>query len=224
MPSRRTLRSSVPAATKGGKTKERIVDRALALASSEGLAGVSIGALAESVGMSKGGLFAHFDSKEDLHLHVLEAAVTRFRADVVEPVRDEAPGVPRLRALLDRWIAWDGDDRLPGGCPFVGFAAELDEQPGGARDALVEAQRRWMTFLGTLVSEGVEAGDLHPGTDVALFAFLTHGILLSYHQASHLLRSPAARANAERGLETLLEAHAPAARTAQRRSPAGRRR
>ena len=224
MPSRRTPRSSVPAATKGGKTKERIVDRALALASREGLVGVSIGALAESVGMSKGGLFAHFDSKEDLHLHVLEAAVARFRADVVEPVRDEAPGVPRLRALLDRWIAWDGDDRFPGGCPFVAFAAELDERPGGVRDALVDAQRRWMAFLAGLAGEAVEAGELRPETDPALFAFLLHGILLSYHQASHLLHSPAARAKAERGLETLLEAHAPAARTAQRRSPAARRR
>jgi AcrR family transcriptional regulator len=217
MPPRRTIRSVTPAATKGGKTKERIVTSALTLASVEGLAGVSIGALAESVGMSKGGLFAHFGSKEDLQLQVLEAAVAHFRADVVEPVRREAPGVPRLRALLDRWIAWDGHDRFPGGCPFVAFAAELDERPGGVRDALVDAQRRWMAFLAGLAGEAVEAGELRPETDPALFAFLLHGILLSYHQASHLLHSPGARAKAERALDTLLEAHAPARRAARRR-------
>jgi hypothetical protein len=100
-----------------------------------------------------------------------------------------------------------------GGCPFVAFAAELDERPGGARDALVEAQARWLAFLARLVAEAVSAGELRPATDARHFAFLLHGILLSYHQATHLLRDPAARASAERGLETLLAAHAADART-----------
>jgi AcrR family transcriptional regulator len=196
-------------ATKGARTRERIIDNALELASRDGLSGITIGALAEYVGMSKGGLFAHFGSKEELQLRVVEAAIERFRVDVVEPVLAVEPGVPRLRAALARWMDWDGHERLPGGCPFVAFAAELDEQPGGARDALVDGQARWMAFLARIVNEAVGAGDLRGTADATQFAFLLHGVLLSYHQATHLLRDPRARTNADRGLEILLEAHAP---------------
>jgi AcrR family transcriptional regulator len=192
-------------ATKGAKTRERIIETALGLASRDGLTGLTIGSLADHVGMSKGGLFAHFGSKEELQLRVVEAAVERFRVDVVEPTMAATPGVPRLRELLARWMAWDGDERLPGGCPFVAFATELDEQPGGARDALVDAQKRWMAFLVRLGGEAVEAGALRATTDLAQFSFLLHGVLLSYHQAAHLLRDPTARANAERALQFLLE-------------------
>ncbi|MFL5578561.1 MAG: TetR/AcrR family transcriptional regulator [Gemmatimonadaceae bacterium] len=226
-PSRRTARSPGPAAkkgaikgatkgatkgaikgaTKGARTKELIVDRALELASREGLGGITIGALAEYVGMSKGGLFAHFVSKEDLQFRVVEAAIARFRSDVVELVLAAAPGVPRLRAVMELWMGWDGHERLPGGCPFVAFAAELDEQPGGSRDLLVEAQARWMALLALFAGEAVEAGELPPATDAELFAFQLHGVLLSYHQAHHLMRDPRARARAEAALEMLLGAH-----------------
>ena len=190
--------------TKGIRTRERIIEIALELASRDGLGGITIGALADYVGMSKGGLYAHFGSKEELQLQVLDTAIARFRADVVEPVLNEEAGLPRLRAILERWIRWDGQKRLPGGCPFVAFAAELDEQTGGARDALVAAYALWMAFLDRVVTEAVEAGDLPPSTDPRLCAFLLQGILLSYHQASHLRRDPDARSTADRALESLL--------------------
>ena len=193
--------------TKGVRTKGHIVDQALELASREGLNGITIGHLAEHVGMSKGGLFAHFRSKEELQQQVLQAAIDRFRTAVVEPVLAVAPGSSRLRLLLERWIEWDGDERMPGGCPFVAFAAELDEQSGSARDTLADAQTQWMAFLARLVRECVKAGDLRPRTDAELFAFQLHGILLSYHQASHLLRDARAKARARAALKALISAH-----------------
>jgi hypothetical protein len=130
---------------------------------------------------------------------------------VVEPVLAATPGSSRLRLLLDRWIDWDGDERMPGGCPFVAFAAELDEQPGSARDMLADAQARWVAFLARLVREAREAGDLRPGTDPELFAFQLHGILLSYHQAYHLMRDARAKARARAALKSLISAYRPAA-------------
>ena len=200
-------------AIKGARTKGHIVDRALELASREGLNGLTIGILAEQVGMSKGGLFAHFQSKEELQRQVLREAIDRFRAAVVEPTLAREPGAPRLRALLDRWIAWDDDERMPGGCPFVGFAAELDEleeKGGGARDMLAEAQTQWLAFLARLAREAVQAGHLRPRIDAELFAFQLQGILLSYHQLHHLLRHPRAKARARAALKALSAAYAPA--------------
>ena len=195
--------------TKGTRTKGNIVAQALELASREGLNGITIGHLAEHVGMSKGGLFAHFRSKEELQHQVLQVAIDRFRVAVVEPALAADPGVPRLRVLLDRWIGWDGDERLPGGCPFVGFAAELDDQPGSTRDVLAEAQSRWMAFLARLAREAAKAGHLRPKADPELFAFQLHGILLSYHQAYHLLRDSRAKKRAQAALRSLVAANRP---------------
>lgn len=191
--------------TKGAKTREHVLALALELASRDGLHGITIGTLAEHAGMSKGGLFAHFASKEELQRQVLEVAIARFRAVVVEPVLAVPPGIARLRLVFERWTVWDGDDRLLG-CPFVMFSAELDDQPGGARDLLVAAQARWMKFIASVVSEAADAAR-STAADAGLFAFQLQGILLGYHHARRLLHDERAMARARAAFEALLVGH-----------------
>src|SRR5512134_2789942 len=102
---------------KGEATREAILDRALSIASQTGLEGLTMGSLAKEVRLSKSGLFAHFQSKEQLQLDVLETAVARFIETVIAPALREARGEPRVLALFERWLEWESAPFLPGGCP-----------------------------------------------------------------------------------------------------------
>lgn len=150
------VRSNLRTVTKGEDTRGAVLGQALALASQLGLEGVTIGKLAEHVGMSKSGLFAHFASKENLQVAILDEAVARFVALVVAPALKKPRGEARLRALLDRWLAWAKADFMPGGCVFAASFAELDDRPGPARDRLFAAQRDWLGTLAGAVRIAVE--------------------------------------------------------------------
>jgi AcrR family transcriptional regulator len=194
---------------KGDLTRERIVDTALELATRDGLSGVSLANLAGKVGMSKSGLFAHFRSKEDLHLEIIRAASLSFENEVFMPALRAPRGLPRLKAIVDRWIEWDEDPCRPGGCPIAQLAPELDDQEGPARDALVEAQAKWLRTLARAVKLAVEEKHLRSDTDPELFAFLVNGIFLSFHQSRRLLRDPRAKTRVRAAFRELVAAHEP---------------
>ena len=194
---------------KGEATRERILESALELATTEGLTGLSIGRLAERNGMSKSGLFAHFGSLEGLQLDVLELATARFRETVFTPALRADRGEPRVRALFDHWLEWIDHQSLPGGCLFTAAAIELDDQPGSTRDALVDMQRQWTETLARAVRIAIEERHFRADTDPQLFAFQFHSIVLGYHHARRLLRDPDAGRRARGAFEGLIESARP---------------
>jgi AcrR family transcriptional regulator len=190
--------------SKGEETRTAILDTALALASTGGLEGLSIGNLAREVGLSKSGLFAHFNSKENLQLQVLTTAAERFVAEVVTPALRRPRGEPRVRALFEHWLAWAKASYLPGGCPFVATAVELDDRPGPLRDYLVDAQSRWLGTMARAATIAVEEGHFRAGLDGEQFAYELYSILLAYHLFRRLLRDPRAEARSRSAFERLL--------------------
>jgi len=194
---------------KGNTTRNRIVETALRAASVDGLEGITLGKVAADMGMSKSGLFAHFDSKEELQVDVLSAAAEKFTAVVVTPALSAPRGEPRLRALFARWLEWEQNESLPGGCVFMHAAAELDDRPGPARDALVDQQKRWMETLAKSVRLTIDAGHFRADIDPDLFAFQLFGIVLSYYHSARLFRDPLARPHALRSFEALVVAARP---------------
>ncbi len=189
---------------KGNTTRARIVETALRAASVEGLEGISLGKVAGDIGMSKSGLFAHFDSKEALQVDVIEAAAEKFAAVVVAPALSAPRGEPRLRALFEHWLKWEQNESLPGGCVFMHAAAELDDRPGPARDALVVQQQRWLEMLARSVRLTIEAGHFRSDVDPDLFAFQLFGVVLSYYHCGRLLRDPSAKSRALGAFDSLL--------------------
>ena len=175
----------------GERSRQRILQAAAELATVEGLDGLSIGRLADHVGMSKSGLFAHFRSKEQLQLQTLDHAAARFTDIVVRPALKTPRGERRVRELFERWLDWE-TEALAGGCVFVAASNEYDDQPGQMHDALLRHQRDWTEFIttvaGTAVSEGHFRADLDPGQ----FAFELQGLMLGYHHSGRLLRDPRA--------------------------------
>lgn len=194
---------------KGERTKTAILDRATGLASQVGLTGLTIGVLADDLELSKSGLFAHFQSKEALQIDVLNHAARRFSDMVVRPALQEPRGAPRLRALFERWLQWENDIALPGGCIFVAATTELDDRPGPVRDRLVELQRDWIDVIRGSVRKGIEAGLFRAGTDAEQFAQDMYGIMLALHFHRRLMRDRDADTRARRAFDALLERVAP---------------
>jgi AcrR family transcriptional regulator len=132
---------------KGDATRAAILDRAVDLASVEGLEGLTIGHLAAELEMSKSGLFAHFGSKQELQLAMVDAAAARFRRAVIEPATAAPEGAPRLAALVDAYLAHLDSDAYSGGCFWVSTSAEFDDRPGPVRDAIAAALDAWLGVL-----------------------------------------------------------------------------
>ena len=189
--------------SKGELTRQAIVDEATRVASRVGLGGLTIGSLAADTGLSKSGLFAHFNSKESLQLQVLEHARSRFVDLVVRPALKVPRGEPRVRALFDNWLAWCAG--LPGGCVFVAAASELDDQPGPVRDQVVANQRDWLETVATVFRGGVSEGQFREDADPEQFAQDLYGVILAYHHASRLLLDGRAEERSRRALDRLLD-------------------
>ncbi len=157
-------------ATKGERTRAAILERAVDLASVEGLEGLTIGRLASELGMSKSGLFRHFGSKQDLQLATVAAAGERFVATVIEPARDVPGGAPRLRAMAERYL--DYLDSFPGGCFWGATASEFDDRPGPVRDAIAASMEAWMAEL---VRQSKAAGIADPDR----YAFELYAVVMA---------------------------------------------
>ncbi len=191
---------------KGALTKQHIVREAMKLASTVGLEGLSIGALAQELRLSKSGLFAHFGSKEALQVEVLESTVDVFVDFVVRPALRAPRGEPRVRALVTNWCDWAHGRLLPGGCLFVAASVEFDDRPGRVRDVLAKSQRAWAGTLERAARIAVEEGDFRADLDCEQFAYELYSLLLGGHHYARLLRERGARARTERAYGTLLDA------------------
>ncbi len=191
--------------SKGTETRHAILDRAVALSSRLGLCGLTLGRLATNLEMSKSGLFAHFASKKNLQLQVLEWAGERFLDDVVRPAFKAPRGEPRVRQLFENWLRWAEARNIPGGCPWVQYAAEMDDQPGPVRDTLVEQQKGWIGILRECVCRAVAEGHFHKDLDCDQFAYELQSLMLGWHHAARLLDDPGAETRARRGFEALLK-------------------
>ena len=193
--------------SKGEQTKAAILDEAVGIASRVGFNALTIGQLAESTGMSKSGLFAHFRSKEVLQLDTLQRAQERFNDLVIRPALSAPRGRKRVEALFDAWLAWE-TEALTGGCIFVTATIEFDDQPGPMRDAVVRCQRDWLEFVASVARTAVTEGDFRADLDTEQFAFQLQGLMLGYHHAGRLMRDPRAREHTRRALDDLLAASA----------------
>jgi len=186
---------------KGEETRQAILAKAFELSNVIGITGLSIGRLAESTGLSKSGLFAHFGSKEALEVAVVEEGSRQFVQEVMVPALRQPRGEPRVRALFERWLAWG---QRPGGCFFVGATAELDDRPGLPRDALVQACKDWIDELTKAARIAITEGHFRNDLDPEQFAFEEYGVMLGCHTFLNFLREPVALDRAREAFERLV--------------------
>ncbi len=187
------------------RTYDRILDRGLDIISSRGLGGITIGVLADSLGMSKSGLFAHFRSKEDMQLRIMRHADALVMSRVVEPAMAMAEGLPRLTALVGFWLGWAQRAGLSGGCPVASAMFELDDVPGDVRALVEQAERQWTALLAGLVRDGIRLGALRDDLDVDQFLWELRGIYLSHHVSSRFVADVNADDRARQAFAALVD-------------------
>ena len=193
---------STPAPTrKGLTTRDLILEKAYELAREDGLESLSIGALALSAGMSKSGVFAHFGSREQLQLSVLEFVATRFLQFVKAPAIREPRGLPRLRKLAERWCEWSRIHQS--GCVLLSAAVEYDGRHGALRQAVLRQQSDWRDELRRAIDLAVAVGHLRADTDPTQMAFEIYALLLGLHHDAGLFGYDAARQRTNVALERL---------------------
>ena len=190
---------------KGEMTRAAIVEAALVAASRDGLEGLTIGTLADSMQMSKSGVFAHFGSREELQLAVLKAYVQRFVDEVLRPAVAKPRGLPRLEAILERWVAFLARE-MTRGCIMIAGAVEYDDVPGPLRDAMVAIIAGWKRELIKAIRQAVSEGHIQPRVDAQQFVFEIYGLMLAMHQDARLLRSADSAKRARAGLRRLIDA------------------
>jgi AcrR family transcriptional regulator len=186
-------------------TRERILQQGLALMSQSGLAGVTLGTLADQVGMSKSGLFAHFRSKEEVQIALLRHMAQFVTAHVVQPAMRVDDGLPRLQVLVHNWFGWAQRAGLPGGCPVAAGLFEFDDTEGAVRDQILAMESEWRGLLKRLVQQAVDQGHLRPDLDIEQFVWELCGIYLSHHAAHRFLRAADADRRAQTAFQALLQ-------------------
>lgn len=193
-------------ASKGAATRELILDRALEITHAKGLDALTIGTLAEAAGMSKSGVFAHFGSREELQLSVLEAAAQIFTQEVFVPAVRERRGLPRVRAIIEGWKRRTlrlGENR---GCPIGAAAMEFQDRPGPVRDSVLAYVDHLRKEIARAVAIAVDSGHLKAETDPAQIAFEVHGLFLAFQFEVKLVGTERAVERVEVGIARLLDA------------------
>lgn len=198
---------------KGQQTKAAIVDAALRLATQVGLEGLSIGALAELMHMSKSGVFAHFGSREELQISVVHEYFHQFEQEVFYPALSVPRGLPRVQALFANWMKRVAVE-IQSGCIFISGAVEFDDRPGVVRDALATSVQTWLSAMHRAVMQAQEAGHLDPRADAHQMAFEIHGLILALHYEARFLNNPGSVARANTGFEHILARYGAALPTA----------
>lgn len=188
----------------GNSTKKSILKAARGYASEFGLEVLTIGKLADTVGMSKSGLFAHFNSKENLQIEVLKSASEGFTEDIFKSAIKKPRGIPRIRAIFGNWLKW-ANGAEPGGCIFVAASIEFDDIPGNVRDYIQDVQKKWISSLAYSAQLAVGVGDFSKDTNTEQFAFELFSIMLGYHHYTRLLSDPKAKKRTKLAFDNLVE-------------------
>jgi AcrR family transcriptional regulator len=186
---------------KRASTRDLILGHAYAMARKNGLEGLSIGTLAADVEMSKSGVFAHFGSREDLQLALLDAGGERFAAKVLLPALKQPRGLPRLRAIVANWSEWAREHQS--GCVLLSAAGEYDGRNGALHDKVVSQQAEWRGGLQKAIAQAVTAGHLHSDTDTAQLAFEIYALMLGLHHDAGLFGYDEAGQRAAQAFERL---------------------
>jgi len=197
---------STASTSKRAATRELILDRALEITHARGLDALTIGTLADAAGMSKSGVFAHFGSREELQLCVLEAAAQIFTDEVFVPAVRERRGLPRVHAILEGWKRRTlrlGENR---GCPIGAAAMEFQDRAGPVRDGVMAYVMHLRKEIARSVTLAIDAGHVRADTDAHQIAFEVHGLFLAFQFEVKLVGTERAIGRVEAGISRLLDA------------------
>ena len=192
---------------KGQLTRMAIIDASLRLATQVGLEGLSIGAVAEMMNMSKSGVFAHFGSREELQISVIREYHQRFEHEVFFPAMDAPRGIGRLRAMFDNWMQRTSIE-IDSGCIYISGAVEFDDRDGPVRDALAHSVLTWQAAMKRAITQCKDSGEIRQDVEEDQMLFEIHGLILALHYEARFLHTPGSIDRANKGFDNILARYA----------------
>jgi AcrR family transcriptional regulator len=171
---------------RGDRTRQAVATRAAALASTDGLAGMTIGQIATELAIPKSSVQVAYPRKEDLQIATVAAATDIFITAVVAPALTLRKGLPRLLALIDNWVDYISNRVLPGGCFMGATFAEFDSKPGPVRDALAATRTQWLGLIEREAAVAQAAHEVPAELRAPLLAFEIDALLAAANIARNL--------------------------------------
>lgn len=181
---------------KGARTRAEIIQQAAVLFNHKGFAGAAISDVMEATGLEKGGIYRHFQSKDELALEAFDHAVRLVNGRYLEAIRSSHHARERLLAVVETFSQLHGDVPIGGGCPIMNTAIDSDDTHPALRQRAREALQNWHNMLTSVVARGVERGELSRSAKPAsvatqLIALMEGGLMMARltDDHAHLLRS-----------------------------------
>lgn len=180
---------------KGDETRQMILERAAEVFNRKGYFGASLADIMQATGLEKGGIYNHFDSKDDLALEAFDYAVDLIRQELQIAIKDKRDAIDRLKAVANVFRAIPDGKPIAGGCPVLNTSIESDDAHPMLRNHARRAMDEWREFIQRVVTRGIERGQIRPEINaeelVSFFiATLEGGVMLSklYDDPSHMNR------------------------------------
>jgi len=170
--------------TKGEQTRQHIIQEAATLFNQRGYLGSSISDVMQCTGLQKGGIYRHFQSKEQLALAAFDYAQQQSTNRLVEAVAAETGVVQKLLAFISAFHALTLHPPVPGGCPILNTIVDSDDGDPALRERVVSVISGWEQLIERIVAVGVAQGSVRRDIDpqavaTVLVATLEGGILLA---------------------------------------------
>lgn len=167
--------------SKGDETRQRIIAAAAPLFNKQGYAGCAMKDIMVATGLEKGGIYRHFESKQDLAAEAFDYAwmvSSALRRQGLDEIPDH---VDRLKRHIAAFVHRSS---IPGGCPILNTGVDSDDGNPVLRERVQAAMRNWQRMLKTTLNEGVAAGTVRTGVDIdrvarLIIATLEGGMLVS---------------------------------------------
>jgi AcrR family transcriptional regulator len=188
----------------GERTHAAILRKATEIASVEGITGLTLGRLADALGVSKSGLYAHFGSKEQLQLETIQAAAAIVEREVVLPALAAPDGLARLEAACMAYISYVERRVFPGGCFFAGLYPEVDARSGPVRDAAAGLARAWIGWIESMAEDARRRGEVREDVDTRQLAFELDGATEMANLHLMLLDDPDGPERGRRAVRSIL--------------------
>jgi AcrR family transcriptional regulator len=146
--------------SKGEQTRQRILERAAPLLNRHGFQAAPVSEIMRVTGLQKGGLYNHFESKEELALAAFDLLMERINRKVMEVHRSHESPLAQLSAHV-RLIA-SGGTQTEGGCPVANSIVESDDANPALRARVVKVLEQWRCLISHTVAKGIVAGEIRP--------------------------------------------------------------
>ncbi len=192
---------------KSEMTRTAIIGAALDLACEQGLEAISLQVVADRIGLSKSGVFSRVGSREALQKVVIEEYGRQFLAEVFVPAMQAPKGLPRLQAIVERWLVRMREVEVQKGCLYTAGAFELDDRDGELRDFLLQQVAAWRSTLRRTVLQAVDAGHLRADTDPEQRVGELSSMAIGLLHVARFLRDPRAAERAQATWQRLLRSY-----------------